>query len=177
MKPDSCPASSFHLSSLWSASVWIWLALWKPGATRCWPAGQDVPAGLAAAASCQTAWRAAEFSLMKWSINGVFLLCPAVDFHNACGTWYLWNISSAKVVRISLWVQNYWNRIWQTEILFASFLQETKLKTLLLPKCFFPYPLGYWQTEKHFIVLMRSRDSLPLLLRWGKYLLNPFLYH
>ena len=123
MKPDFCPASpSTPGSLLWSTSVWIWLPVSKPGATRGWPAGQDVPAGLATALCCQTAWRAAEFSLMKWSINGVFLLCPAADFHKACESWYLWNISSAKLVRISLCVQNYWDRIWQTEILFASFL-------------------------------------------------------
>lgn len=67
-----------------------------------WASGQDIPAGLATAVCSQTAWRAAEFSFMDWSINGVFLLCPDVDFHKVCGGWYLWNISTAKLVRISL---------------------------------------------------------------------------
>lgn len=37
--------------------------------------------------------------------------------------------------------------------------------------------LGYRQTEKHIIVLRRCKDSLPMLLKEAKDLLNPFLYH
>lgn len=123
MKPNWHPASPFHLRLLFLEHQCVNLAGHvKTWGHRPWASGQDIPAGLAAAVCSQTAWRAAEFSFMDWSINGAFLLCPDVDFHNVCGGWYLWNISSAKLVRISLWVWNYLDRIWQTEILSASFL-------------------------------------------------------
>lgn len=156
MKSNLCPASSFHTyfpgSFLWNLSVWI----------SCL-AGQGVPAGLATAICSQTEQRAAEFSLVKWSTNGVFLLCSAVDFLKACRSRYLWNISSAKLVRIRLWVWNYWIESGRLRSFLPHFWRKLNWKLFCLNV--FSYPLGYWQTEKQFIVLMRSRDSLTLLLK------------
>lgn len=97
-----------HLSTLgsflWITSVWIWLAVWKPGATHFWLAGRPrctCRLGNSSLSCCQTAWRAVEFSLMKLSVNGIFTLCSDVDFHKALWSWYLWNIS-CKLIRISL---------------------------------------------------------------------------
>lgn len=102
----------------WSPSVWMWLAMRKPEAMGIWPrytwqAWQQLSA---------VKQQGEQFSFMDWSINGAFLPCPDVDFHKVCGGWYLWNISSAELVRISLWVWSYLDGILQTEILFASFL-------------------------------------------------------